>query len=178
VLDREHHMGYAVAHALQALQSPGQDLAPPVAQRRTTHGTRPRGAARVDARRVGRIDGLFTPFGGQDLQVDGDGRTRRQKERVRIPTRNEPREHVSVGGQEGLTDGAKSVDEEGLRVLVVENFGKGERASPGGVFLVPTRHLPPGVSPIVAYGGTQGAAKGMVSFFVRRLVGTISTMLP
>jgi hypothetical protein len=97
-----------------------------VAKRRTAHGTGPGGAAGGDARRIG--GDLFTPFGGQDLQVNGDGLTRRQEEGVRVAARGEAPEVVSVGSQKGLTDGAKPVDEEGLRVLVVQ-AGKGV---PGG----------------------------------------------
>jgi hypothetical protein len=90
-----------------------------MAQRRTAHGTRPRRAARGDARRIGGIDSLFTPFGGQDLQVDGDGRTRRQEEGVRVAARGEAPELAGVGGQEGLVDGTEAVDEKILRVSVV-----------------------------------------------------------
>ena len=117
-------MGYPVAHALQALQSPGQGLPPPVAKGGGADGTRPGRAAGGDARRVGGNFGLFTPFGGQDLQVDGDGLTRRQEEGVRVAARGEAPEGIGVGSQKGLTDGAKPVDEEGLRVLVVQ-AGKG-----------------------------------------------------
>jgi hypothetical protein len=89
-----------------------------VTQRRTTHGTGPGGAARSDARRIGG-DLFSAPFGGQNLQVDGDGLTRRQEEGVRVATRGEAPELVSVGGQEGLIDGAEAVDEEVLRIGVV-----------------------------------------------------------
>jgi hypothetical protein len=118
VLDREHHMGYPVAHALQALQRPGQGLPPPVAKRRTAHRAGPGRAAGGDARRVGGNFGLFTPFGGQDLQVDGD-LTRRQEEGVRVPTHSETPELAGVGSQEGLVDGTEAVDENGLRIGVV-----------------------------------------------------------
>jgi hypothetical protein len=114
-------MGHPVAHALQALQRPGQDLAPPVAQRRTTHGTGPGRAARGDARRVGGdlALALFIPLGGQDLQVDGDVRTRRQEDGVRVAAPNEAPEGIGVRGQKGLTDGAEAVDEKSLRISVV-----------------------------------------------------------
>jgi hypothetical protein len=93
------------------------------------HGTRPGGAARGDARRISgdsalRVLALRVLFRGQDLQVDGDGLTRRQEDGVRVAARGEAPELVSVGSQEGLTNGAKPVDEEGLRVRVIENFGK------------------------------------------------------
>jgi hypothetical protein len=99
-----------------------------VAKSRGAHRAGPGRAAGGDARRVGRVDGLFTPFGGQDLQVDGDDLTRRQEERVRVAARGEAPEGIGVRGQKGLTDGAKPVDEEALRVLVVQ-AGKG---IPGG----------------------------------------------
>jgi hypothetical protein len=86
-------------------------------------GTGPGRAARGDARRVGG-DLFSAPFGGQDLQVDGDGLTHRQKEGVRVAARGEAPERIGVRGQEGLIDGTEAVDEEGLRVLVVQ-AGKG-----------------------------------------------------
>jgi hypothetical protein len=91
------------------------------------HRAGPGRAARGDARRIGG-DLFSAPFGGQDLQVDGDGLTRRQEEGVRVAARGEAPEGIGVGSQKGLTDGAKPVDEEGLRVLVVQ-AGKGV---PGG----------------------------------------------
>jgi hypothetical protein len=98
-----------------------------VAQSRTAHRAGPGRAAGGDARRIG--GDLFSAlFGGDYLQVDGDGLTRRQEEGVRVAARGEAPEVVSVGSQKGLTDGAKPVDEEGLRVLVVQ-AGKGV---PGG----------------------------------------------
>nr|AAO38061.1 unknown [Thermus aquaticus] len=123
VLDREHSMGHPVAHRLQALQRLSQNLAPPVAQTGGAHGTGPGGAARGDARRIS--GDLFSAlFGGDYLQVDGDGLTRRQEEGVRIATPGKPPEGIGVGSQKGLTDRAKPVDEEALRVLVVQT-GKG-----------------------------------------------------
>jgi hypothetical protein len=90
-----------------------------VAKRRTAHGTGPGRAAGGDARRIG--GDLFSAlFGGDYLQVDGDGLTRRQEEGVRVAARGEAPEVVSVGSQKGLTDGAKPVDEEGLRIRVVQ----------------------------------------------------------
>jgi hypothetical protein len=89
-----------------------------VAKSRGAHRAGPGRAAGGDARRVG--GDLFTLFGGKDLQVDGDGLTRRQEEGVRMPTRSETPELASVGSQKGLTDGAKPVDEEGLRIRVVQ----------------------------------------------------------
>jgi hypothetical protein len=86
-------------------------------------GTGPGRAARGDARRIGG-DLFSAPFGGDYLQVDGDGLTRRQEEGVRVATRGEAPERIGVGSQKGLTDGAKPVDEEGLRVRVVQT-GKG-----------------------------------------------------
>jgi hypothetical protein len=64
----------------------------------------------------------------------------------------------------------------GPRAVLGEGFGR-EKVSPEGVFLA-ARPLPPGVAPIVPYGGTQGAVKGMFSFLVWGLAATISTMIP
>jgi hypothetical protein len=89
-----------------------------VAKGWTAHGTRPGGATRGDARRVGGIGG-FTPFGGDYLQVDGNVRTRRQEERVRVAARGEAPELAGVGSQKGLVDGTEAVDEKILRVSVV-----------------------------------------------------------
>jgi hypothetical protein len=91
------------------------------------HRTRPGRAARGDAHRIGG-DLFSAPFGGDYLQVDGDGLTRRQEEGVRVAARGEAPEGIGVRSQKGLTDGAKPVDEEALRVLVVQT-GKG---IPGG----------------------------------------------
>jgi hypothetical protein len=82
-------------------------------------GTRPGRAAGGDARGVGSHFGLFTPFRGQDLQVDGDGLTRRQEEGVRVAARGEAPEGIGVGSQESLTNGTEAVDEEVLRIGVV-----------------------------------------------------------
>jgi hypothetical protein len=83
------------------------------------HRAGPGRAAGGDARGVGGIDGLFAPFGGDYLQVDGDGLTRRQEEGVRVAARGEAPEGIGVGSQKGLIDGAEAVDEEVLRVGVV-----------------------------------------------------------
>jgi hypothetical protein len=57
-----------------------------------------------------------------------------------VAARGEAPEGIGVRGQKGLTDGAKPVDEEGLRVLVVQ-AGKGY---PRGGFMAATRALPRG----------------------------------
>jgi hypothetical protein len=98
-----------------------------VAKRRGAHRAGPGRAARGDAHRIGG-DLFSAPFGGDYLQVDGDGLTRRQEEGVRVAARGEAPEGIGVRSQKGLTDGAKPVDEEALRVLVVQT-GKG---IPGG----------------------------------------------